>query len=199
MPAARVDNPLSPMNRPFPFPWFAAVPPMLLLGFPVWTALTDLRAHQLARQADVRQDMALFDEATDLRRQAARLSPGDAQVELALAESLRGLWAFRETNALRREADAAFDRAAALSPHWPVPHYEHARMYAFKGQYARALSLLEPALRLDPNNAGYWLERARYLEALHKDTAARQAYARCWAIDTVRECETALKRLGDQS
>lgn len=184
------------MNRPFPFPWFTAVPPMLLLGFPVWTALTDLRAHQLARQADVRQDMALFDEATDLRRQAARLSPGDAQVELALAESLRGLWAFRETDALRREADAAFDRAAALSPHWPVPHYEHARMYAFKEQYARALSLLDPALRLDPNNAGYWLERARYLESLGRRAEAHRAYTRCQALNPNTDCRNGEQRTG---
>lgn len=184
------------MTRPFRFPWFAAVPPVLLLGFPVWTALTDLRARQLARQADVRQDMALFDEALDLRRRAARLSPGDAQVQLALAESLRGLWAFRETDALRREADAAFDRAAALSPHWPIPHYEHARMYAFKEQYARALSLLEPALRLDPNNAGYWLERARYLESLGRRDEGQQAYARCEALNPDADCRNGVLQIG---
>lgn len=187
------------MNRTVPFPWPLALLLLLPLAFPVRMALADLRAGQLARQADGRQDLALFDEALVLRRQAARLSPDDAQVQLALAGSLRSLWTFRKTEALRQQADATFARAAALSPHWPAPHYEHARMYAFKGQYGRALSLLEPALRLDPDNAGYWLERARYLEALHRVTPAREAYARCWAIDTVGECRAALKRLGGQS
>ncbi|WP_083939297.1 hypothetical protein [Deinococcus apachensis] len=187
------------MTQSLPFPWFLAVPLLLPLGVPVGRALTDLRAEQLVRQADARQNLSLFDEALALRRQAARLSPDDARVQLGLAESLRGLWAFRETDVLRREADAAFERAAALSPHSPVPHYEHARMYAFKEQYARALNLLDPALRLDPNNAGYWLERARYLEALHESSPAREAYTRCRAIDQVWECEKALKRLGGAS
>ena len=186
------------MTRTMPFPWPLAALLLLPLAFPAGKALTDLRAAGLTREADARQDLALFDEALARRREAARLSPRDAQVQLALAQNLRGLWTFRETDALRREADAAFERAAALSPHWPVPHYEHARMYAFKEQYARALSLLDPALRLDPHNAGYWLERARYLEALRQVVPAREAYARCWATATVRECGAALKRLGGQ-
>lgn len=187
------------MTRILRLPWYLPAALLLPLGFPVAAALTDLRAGQLARQADARQDASLFDEALALRRRAALASPGDAGVQLALAESARALWFFRETPALGREADAAFERAAALSPHWPVPHYEHARMYAFKGQHGRALALLEPALRLDPNNAGYWLERARSLEALGRTASARQAYGRCWAIDTVGECESALKRLGGAS
>lgn len=186
------------MTRTLRFPWPVAALLLLPLVFPVRVALTDLHAGQLTRQADARQDLALFDEALALRREAARVSPRDARLQLALAENARGLWTFRETDALRREADAAFGQAAALSPHWPVPHYEHARMYAFKEQYERALTLLEPALRLDPNNAGYWLERARYLEALHRTTPAREAYERCWATDTVRECEAGLGRLGGQ-
>lgn len=187
------------MTRILRFPWYVSLPLLLPLGFPVGAALTDLRARQLTREADARQNLSLFDEALALRRRAALASPGDAEVQLALAESARGLWYFRETPALGREADAAFARAAALSPHWPVPHYEHARMYAFKGQHGRALGLLAAALRLDPNNAGYWLERARSLEALGRLTPARQAYGRCWAIDTVGECEAALKRLGGTS
>ncbi|WP_246580501.1 tetratricopeptide repeat protein [Deinococcus aestuarii] len=187
------------MTRTLSLPWYVCVPLVLPLAFPIRGALTDLRAGQLAREAQARQDLALFDEAQALRRRAALLSPGDAGLHLDVAEGARGLWYFRETPALGREADAAFSRAAALSPHWPVPHYEHARMYAFKGQHERALSLLAPALDLDPNNAGYWLERARSLEALRRLEPARQAYERCWAIDTVRECEAALKRLGGAS
>ncbi|GGL96450.1 hypothetical protein GCM10010841_01050 [Deinococcus aerophilus] len=142
--------------------------------------------------------LARFDEALAYQRMAAGISPHDAKVQLAVAQSARSLWFFRDTQMLQEEADAAFARAAALSPHWSVPHFEHARMYAFKEQYDRALALLGPALNLDPNNAGYWLERARYLEAHNQPKQASEAYGRCWAIDAVRECESALNRLRSQ-
>lgn len=184
------------MTQSLRLPWPVALALLLPLALPVPTALTDLRAGQLLRRADAQQAQSQFDGALALRQQAAQVSPRDAGVQLTLAEQSRALWFLRDTPELRRAADTAFDRAAALSPHWPVPHYEHARMYAFRGQHSRALTLLEPALRLDPNNAGYWLERARSLEALGRREKARAAYARCWAIDTVGECEGALKRLG---
>ncbi|BDP44141.1 hypothetical protein DAETH_41100 (plasmid) [Deinococcus aetherius] len=177
------------MTRTLRFPWYLCVPLLLPLAFPIRGAVTDLRAWQLSRQAETRQNLALFDEALALRRQAVLARPGDARAQLALAERARGLWYFRDTETLRREADVAFGRATELSPHWPVPHYEHARMYAFKAQHARALSLLAPALDLDPNNAGYWLERARLLGALGRATEARAAYGRCLGLKWSRECE----------
>lgn len=186
------------MTRTLRFPWYAALPPLALLGLLGALVVNDARAQSVARQAKALQSEFQFDAAHALRREAAQRNPRDAQLQLALGQSARTLWNFRDTPELRQEADAAFDRAARLSPHWAVPHYEHARMYAFKEQYARALSLLAPALKLDPNNAGYWLERARSLEGLNRGEEARAAYARCWAIDTVQDCEVALRRLGGQ-
>lgn len=165
----------------FRFPWFACLP-LLLLAFPLRVSFSDLRAQDLLRRADAQRAQFLFDEALALERQAARVSPEDAALQLHLAETIRTLWLFRDDASLQQGADAAFARAGTLSPHWALPHYEHARMYGGKGQYARALDLLAPALKLDPNNAGYWLERARYLKALEQTAEARAAFARCAAL-----------------
>lgn len=177
------------------FPWYLAVMLLLLLGFPLSVALRDLKAEQLERQAKSAQLQNHFDEAIVFYREAISVSPADARLALAHAELARSLWIFRDTPELKAEADHAFDEAKRLSPHWPMPHYQHARMYSFKGQYQQALLLLSPALQLDPNNAGYWLERARYLEKVGTLKGAEAAYARCWALDTVRECDTGMNRL----
>jgi tetratricopeptide (TPR) repeat protein len=168
---------------------------LLLLGFPLSVALRDLKAEQLERQAKSEQLQNHFDEAIAFYREAIRVSPADARLALAHAELARSLWIFRDTPELKAEADDAFNEAKRLSPHWPMPHYQHARMYSFKGQYKQALLLLSPALQLDPNNAGYWLERARYLEKLGMLKEAAAAYARCWALDTVSECDIGMNRL----
>lgn len=181
--------------RTYPFPWYLAVPLTVPLLWMASLAITELRAQQLTALAEAQQQEFQFDQAQATRRAAAALSPQDAELQLALAKGARALWTFRGTPELKREADSAFKRASQLSPHWAEPAYEHARMYSFKEQYAHALKLLEPAFKHDPNHAGYWLERARYLEALQRPADARTAYARCEKLNPVRACVDGVKRL----
>ncbi|WP_229777814.1 BTAD domain-containing putative transcriptional regulator [Deinococcus seoulensis] len=148
--------------------------------------------------AKTQQENFQFDQALLTYKQATQVAPGDLNVTLAYARAARALWHFRDVPTFQQQADAAYERARLISPSSTLPAFEHAQMYAFKEQYARALTLLEPALTLDPNNAGYWLERARYLAASGQETPAITAYRRCWAIDIVPECEAGLKTLGVQ-
>lgn len=179
------------------FPWPFALILIILLAFPMSTATRDMLAQHLNAKAEDQQAQALFDVALDFRRQAAQVNPADASQQLAFARNAQSLWQFRGSRMLQREADVAFEKAKVLSPNWPVPHYDHARMYAFNGQYDRALLLLAPALELDPHNAGYWLERARYLEAQKRIKASLLAYERCMVLDVVPECVKGIDRLKD--
>lgn len=185
-------------QRTFHLPWPLAAALILLLTFPLAGAVRDIRAEYLLIQAEQADTEGHFDVAFSLYREASRVNPRNAEIALAHAQAARTLWFYRDDEALRLEADGAYERASALSPHWSMPYYRHARMYAFKRHYARALDLLAPALRLDPNNAGYWLEQARSLEGSAQPRRAQEAYARCWALDKVRPCAVALKRLGAQ-
>lgn len=178
------------------FPWYASAVLILLLGFPLGFAFQALKAEYFVHRANQELLETRFDEALVLYREATKESPANARLALDHAGLARTLWIFRETPELNAEADQAFDEAKRLSPHWPIPHYQHARMYSFKGDYKHALQLLAPALRLDPNNAGYWLEAARYSEKVSKTKEAKAAYERCWALDRVRECENGIQRLG---
>lgn len=183
------------INQTVRFPWYASTVLLLLLGFPLNTAIRDLKSEQLAWQAKQAQLEYRFDEALIAYREATAVSPRDARLALAHAELARSLWIFRDTPELKAEADHAFDQAKQLSPHWTMPHYQHARMYSFKEQYDQALLLLSPALQLDPNNAGYWLEQGRYLERVGLLKEADAAYAKCWVLDSVHECNTGMNRL----
>jgi tetratricopeptide (TPR) repeat protein len=185
--------PAPPAGLRFPF-WLALLP-LVLLGLLGWSTIQDLRAQGLSAQADVLQDQSDYDVALQLRQQAASLRPGDARLQLELANQARMLWNFRDTEALRLLAERAYQRAAVLSPSWTVPHSERARMYSFKGRSAEALAVLAPALQTDPNNAGLWLEQARALESLNRRPEALAAYTRCFDLDTVAECGEAQVRL----
>jgi tetratricopeptide (TPR) repeat protein len=182
--------------RGLAWPWWLSLLPLVLLVFPARQVMTDLRVQGLLREATQANQTLEFDQALQLVRQAALLSPEDPEVQLQLASTARALWNFRETVPLQREADQAYAEAARLSPHAALPWYEHARMYSLKGQDVRALKFLDGALSRDPNNAGYWLERARLLERTGQIVPARQAYQTCLSRDEVPECRAALKRLG---
>lgn len=189
---------MSAPQRTFRLPWLLAAALILPLAFPLAGAVRDIRAEHLLIQAEQADTEGRFDEALSLYREASRVNPRNAEIALAHAQAARTLWFYRDDEALRLEADEAYERASAFSPHWSMPYYRHARMYAFKRQYARALDLLAPALQLDPNNAGYWLEQARYQEGSGQVKRAQEAYARCWALDKVGLCAVALKRLRGQ-
>lgn len=186
----------SNMNRTLPFPWWASLVPVALLGLITARSIQDYQAQRLVSQAIEQSKAFAFDDGLATLRRSAELESRDARTQLELGKAARTLWVFRDKPELKAEADRAFEAAKRNSPSWPIPHYEHARMYSAKGLYAEALKLLEPAIRIDPNNAGYHLEAGRYLEALNRREEARVAYAECWAIDTVVECEQAIKRLG---
>ncbi|GHF42569.1 tetratricopeptide (TPR) repeat protein [Deinococcus metalli] len=171
----------------------------LLACVPLVVAVTDWRGQSRAAAADAAQRRGDFDAALALRRQATLVSPRDAALQLSYATAARSLWFFRDTPALQHAADVAYTRAAQLSPHWAAVPFEHARMYAFKERYGRAVALLDPALTLDPANAGLWLERAGYLEQLSRFAEARAAYERCWAIDVVWPCDAGLRRVRGRS
>lgn len=181
-----------------PFPWLLTPICLIALAFPAYGAVRDLQAGRLMSLALTQQESFQFDQALATYREAARVAPGDLNVALAHARAARALWHFRDLPAFRQEADATYTRARTLSPSSTLPYFEHAQMYAFKEDYTRALTLLEPALNLDPNNAGYWLERGRYLQASGQNAPAVAAYRRCWATDLVPECEAGLKTLGVQ-
>ena len=183
-------------QRRVPFPWPAAFLAAATLFLPARQALTDLRAGDLVTRAQAEQNRLEFDASLNDVRQAAALNPRDARVQERLAEGARSLWYFRGTDALKTEADTAFAAAKRLSPSWPKPHYEHARMYAFRQEYARGLSILQGAIDRDPNNAAYWLERARYLELSGQTQQARGAYERCLTLNSrVGECRDGLTAL----
>ena len=182
--------------RRLAWPWWLSLLPLALLALPARQVVTDFRVQRLLDQAVQSNQTLEFDQALKLVRQAVRLSPKDPEVQMQLATTARALWNFRETAALQREADQAYDAAARLSPHAARPWYEHARMYSLKGQDAQALTFLNGALSRDPNNAGYWLERARLLERGGQAKQARQAYQACLARDEIAECRAALTRLG---
>ncbi|WP_157463577.1 hypothetical protein [Deinococcus pimensis] len=198
MPTATPD-PTPPASRTLPAPWFLLLPVVGALGLLAERTVRDARAQQIAQRAtkDVRDFE--FDRALGLLRDATARQPSDARLQLQRATLARTLWYYRDTAALKAEADAAFDRAATVSPHWPLPHYEHARMYVTKERWTDALRALEPALRLDPNNGGYWLERAQILEALTRRDEARRAYTRCVELIDDRTCRDGLRRLGSSS
>ncbi len=174
----------------------------LLLAVPlVWMCaftVRDRQAQSLAQLADVQAKSLDLDLAEATLTRAARMLPGDAKLQLALAKVDRSLWIFRNTPAWQAQADAAFRRAGALNPHWPLPAYEHARMYAVKLRYAEALPLLQDALDRDPNNAGFWLERARYLVALGRLPDAASAYATCQRLLPNPECARGVPVTGGQ-
>jgi len=178
------------------WPWWLSLLPLVLLAFPVRQMITDLQVQRLLGQALQANQALAFDQALQFIRQAVEISPGDPEVQMRLAATARALWNFRETDALQREADHAYDAAARLSPHAALPWYEHARMYSLKRQDSRALTFLDGALSRDPNNAGYWLERARLLERDGQAGAAKTAYQACLTRDEIPECRVALKRLG---
>ncbi|WP_241900078.1 tetratricopeptide repeat protein [Deinococcus sp. UR1] len=163
---------------------------------PASQAIRDLQADRLLTQSRTQQQALEVDQAIDSQRAAVAINPRDARLHEALAESARTLWFFRRTDTLKAEADTAFANAKRLSPSWPKPHYEHARMYAFRQDYARGLTLLQGAIDRDPNNAAYWLERARYLELAGQTAQARGAYDRCLTLNrNVGECRDGLKAL----
>lgn len=157
--------------------------------------LQDLSAQRLSSRADRAAEDLDVSLAHTLRRQAAGRHPGDEELQLKLASSSRGLWVFRDDLTLKAEADAAYLQASADSPHDPTPYYEHARMYSYKDRYEEALGFLAQALKLDPNNAGFHLERGRYLEALHQTATALQSYRTCSELAVVAECQEAIRRL----
>jgi len=182
--------------RSLTWPWWLSLLPLVLLALPMRQVVTDLQVQRLLDQAQQANQALAFDQALQLVRQAEKLSPGDPAVQMRLATTARALWNFRETDALQREADQAYDAAVRLSPHAALPWYEHARMYSLKRQDGRALTFLDGALSRDPNNAGYWLERARLLERDGQVGAAKTAYQACLTRDEIPECRSALKRLG---
>ncbi len=158
-------------------------------GLLISATVKGLEAQRLMQLAETQQHNLDLDLAVHSLQEAARFEPNDARLQLTLGAAYRTLWLFRDTADLKRAADQAYIRAGSLSPHWPVPAYEHARMYTFRGQDAQALTLLQGALGRDPNNAGYWLERARSLSRLDRLPEARTAFARCQVLRPNPECE----------
>ncbi|MBB6097836.1 tetratricopeptide (TPR) repeat protein [Deinobacterium chartae] len=172
--------------------------PLLLLPtlyFPVQHSLQDLRADPLEARAQAALETADFDGARQALRAAVQADPRDASLEVQLGRLARTAWIFLGDAGGKQEADAAFERAAQLSPHWTTPPYEHALMYAGSRQPEQALAYLDRALELDPNNAGFWLERGRILEALGRTADARAAYQRSQEIYPNPDAQAALNRL----
>lgn len=166
---------------------------LVAAGLLIAATARGLEAQRLMQQAETQQHNLDLDLAVHSLQKAAHLERNDARLQLTLATAYRTLWLFRDTPDLKRAADQAYTRAGSLSPHWPVPAYEHARMYTFRGQDAQALTLLQEALDRDPNNAGYWLERARSLSRLQRLPEARTAFARCQALRPNPECARGLR------
>lgn len=180
------------------FPWPFALLLVVPLSLPITQALRDLRSGHLSADARAQQAQLELDRALISLRQATQSNPGDAKIQVQLGQSLRTLWFYRRQPSLKRDAETAFASAERLNPNWATPYYEHALLYAFVEDYPRALTLLQGALQRDPNNAGYWLQRARYLTRSGQQQAAANAYRQCWAIDTVPECQQALRKLERQ-
>jgi|GEM_PF-6012663 len=170
-------------------------PPLLgglFLVLPIWLFVAtthDVQARLQVSQAQAQRATLDYDAARASLLGAVRSSPGDSDAWIQRGIVARTLWLFRQTKAFQQEADAAFERAARLNPHGTLAHFEHARMYVLTGEYARAITLLQPALNLDPNNAGYWLEQARAQDLLGDVPAARASFARCAALVSNTECE----------
>jgi len=186
------------MARSIPFPPLLGG---LFLALLVWLCVGVGQDAQSRSQVDKAQSerAALdYDTARSLLLGAIRSSAGDADTWTQRGIVARTLWLFRRTPAFEREADAAFEQAARLNPHGALAHYEHARMYVLKGDYARGVALLQPALRLDPNNAGYWLEQARALDLLGDTPSARASFAHCAALVQNPECQQGAQPVGQR-
>ncbi len=181
-----------------------SVPPLLgglFLAMLVWLWVgvgQDAQSRWQVERAQKERASLNYDTARALLLSAVRLSAGDSDAWTQRGIVARTLWLFRGTPVFQQEADAAFERAARLNPHGALAHYEHARMYVFKGDYARAITLLQPALRLDPNNAGYWLEQARAQDRLGDASAARASFTRCAALALNPECEQGIQPKAQQ-
>lgn len=171
------------------------IPPLLggvFLALLMWLWVgigKDAQSRWQVNRAQTQRAALNYDTARVLLLDAVRSSAGDADTWIQSGIVARTLWLFRRTPTLQQEADAAFEQAARINPHGTLAHYEHARMYVLKGDYARAITLLQPALRLDPNNAGYWLEQARTQRLLGDTVAARASFVRCAALVHHSECE----------
>ena len=176
-----------------------SVPPLLgglFLATLVWLWVgvgQDAQSRWQVERAQKERASLNYDTARALLLSAVRLSGGDSDAWTQRGIVARTLWLFRGTPVFQQEAEAAFEQAAHLNPHGALAHYEHSRMYVFKGDYARAITLLQPALRLDPNNAGYWLEQARAQGRLGDTSAARASFARCAALVLNPECEQGIQ------
>jgi len=71
-----------------------------------------------------------------------------------------------------RAAARDFDAAVALAPQDGGLRAERAVFHANTGQYDAALTDLDEALRLEPENAGFWLLRGTLLQGRDNKTAA---------------------------
>jgi tetratricopeptide (TPR) repeat protein len=173
------------------------------LGVLSATLLALLAGRTLARNADWRTPMALFE--AELRtaprhpvvnnnlavEYTARGEPRRAlerlDVALAAAPAYWRAWVNRGV-ALQRLGDAdgafaAFARASAIAPREASPLYFAGWALAERGEWARALEVLARAERLEPEDPRTLLEAARCLAALGRTEEARMKLRRAAALD----------------
>ena len=158
---------------------------------PAWLAVQDLRADLLGVRAGRQQRALDLRPALATLQQAARLTPGDPQRHLSVANAAATLWQLQDQPADRGLADTEYDAASALSPQGTDALSRHALMYRFHGDAQRALPYATRAAQLDVNNAGLLIELARTQQAAGQQTRARASYARCLTLDDLPECQPA--------
>jgi tetratricopeptide (TPR) repeat protein len=112
-----------------------------------------------------------LDKATPLLQQSVTADPGNFELRMMYARTLRDQRQFQP-------AAHQFYEAAKLKPAAPKPWTELGDMLYMAGDLAQALAAFEQAAKNGEAGAGNWFLRAIILDKLHQIKPAKDAYQR---------------------
>lgn len=165
------------------------------LSWGMFVCIQDLRAFILLEQGKVEVLNFNFEGGLAKVQQALALEPYQNEAHLYLANTYRALSLYRDPKVYVPLARASYLRAARFNHSSAFVYYEFSLLYSQLSRFKEALEPIERSVKLERNNAGYWLEKARILEGGGQKTQALKAYAESDRLQPNDESQKALKRL----
>lgn len=106
-----------------------------------------------------------------------RLSQNSSDV---FALNLQGIIHTQQKNSVAARQD--FENAITLSPHWPTPHVNMARLFLTKGDVQNAISNFESALQLKTSKIDVYIDLAKLYKAQKNYSKVIRVYEKALAV-----------------
>ncbi|WP_139806444.1 tetratricopeptide repeat protein [Deinococcus hopiensis] len=184
-----------------------------------WTTLTAINGYSVSKvreRAASLAGLAQYDQSWKALETELKRNPKSAELWSDLGQTYRAAWYLHDAGLttapakLLREPDlwfnhskdwlfnhalSAYKEAARLNRLSAMPWYEMGRLLSLAEHHSEADAAFEQALKRDPHNPGFIVDRAKALERAGHTEAALAAFRKAEEILPNQESESAEERL----